>query len=477
MCINQNNLNKRSQQVQFMNRIYKDASHVLVWLGLDSNGEAVSAFSLIHNLHTTLQNAGGESHARPVDNLEQEVKNNRRALQSLTSRNWFKRGWIVQEIGTAAPATMFWGDAEIDWTILHSVCESLTDYHHLRKELNINTSDIKFLFQRFIEPDATSHHANRFNFLYELHRARSLNFTNDRDRIFAFLGHYSLISADSPNYELASITPNYTMSLEQVYTDLATRSGLPSWLPDWRTYQGFILSEPINPHRAHGSSTPKLQIDDDSTLLRIYGVDVDTIEACSPPLKNKDFHGKSHVIEFLWSEICQKKSFNLDDSYRNGQEKAFFAFMQTLSNGCVQIAGREGIPYNEIPASRWLEQAAMYLMGALGDSSAVSSEIQTLSAEAKCKHEKEEWSRSANGASKNRIFARTKSGYYVLGPAVMEKGDVVCVLFGGKLPFCLRPVGKRYLLVGECYTYGLMEGEALDMVARGELSEREFEIV
>ncbi|KAL7781095.1 heterokaryon incompatibility domain-containing protein [Trichoderma afarasin] len=511
ICINQDDLDERSQQVQFMNRIYKDASHVLVWLGLDSNGEAISAFSLIHNLHQTLQNAGGESYARLADGLEQEVKNSKNALHSLTSRKWFKRGWIVQEIGTAAPATMFWGDAEIDWKILHGVCESLTDYHHLRKELNINTSDIKFLFQRFIEPDVTSHHANRFNFIYELHRARSLNFTNDRDRIFAFLGHYSLTSAYSQNNPLASITSNYTMSVEQVYIDLAKRSlrgsqgdsalitlaavqhlvgrlpsrddpilahnGLPSWVPDWRTYQGFILSEPINPHRAHGSSKPKLEIGDDSALLRIHGVYVDTIEACSPPLKNKDFHGKSRMTELLWNEICQKKSFNLDDRYRNSQEGAFFAFMQTLGNGCVQIAGREGIPYNEIPASRWLEQAAMYLVGALGDSGIVSLEIRTLADEAKCKHEKEEWSRSANGASKNRIFARTTSGYYVLGPAVMEKGDVVCVLFGGKLPFCLRPIGERYLLVGECYAHGLMEGEALDMMDYGECSEKEFEIV
>ncbi|KKP06722.1 hypothetical protein THAR02_01211 [Trichoderma harzianum] len=512
ICINQDDLDERSQQVQFMNRIYKDASHVLVWLGLDSNGEAISAFSLIHSLHKTFQNAGGESYARLADELGKEVKNNKKGLQSLTNRKWFRRGWIVQEIGTAAPATMFWGDAEIDWTILHRVCESLTDYHHLRKELNINTSDIKFLFQRFIEPDATSHHANRFNFIYELHRARSLNFTNDRDRIFAFLGHYSLTSTHFSSSDLASITPTYTMSVEQVYTDLAKRSlrgsqgdsalitlaavqhpagrlpsrddwalahssGLPSWVPDWRTYQGFILSEPINPHRAHGSSKPKLQIDDDSALLRIHGVYVDTIEACSPRLKNKDFHGKSHMIESLWNEVCQKKSFNLDNNYRNGQEKAFFAFMQTLTNGCVQIAGREGIPYNEIPASRWLEQAAMYLVGALGDSSSVSLEIRTLAEEAKSKHEKEEWSRWANGASKNRIFARTESGYYVLGPAVMEKGDVVCVLFGGKLPFCLRPVGERYLLVGECYAHGLMEGEALDMMARGECFEKEFEIV
>lgn len=88
ICINQDDLNERSQQVQFMNRIYKDASHVLVWLGLDSNGEATAAFSLIRSLHKTLQNAGGASHARRADDLEQEVKKNKKALQSLTSRKW-----------------------------------------------------------------------------------------------------------------------------------------------------------------------------------------------------------------------------------------------------------------------------------------------------------------------------------------------------------------------------------------------------
>lgn len=49
------------------------------------------------------------------------------------------------------------------------------------------------------------------------------------------------------------------------------------------------------------------------------------------------------------------------------------------------------------------------------------------------------WSRAANGASSHRAFARTAKGYFVLGPKVLEVGDVVCVLFGGKMPFCLRP--------------------------------------
>ena len=49
-------------------------------------------------------------------------------------------------------------------------------------------------------------------------------------------------------------------------------------------------------------------------------------------------------------------------------------------------------------------------------------------------------------------------------PAALEAGDVVCVLFGGKVPFCLRPMGRRYLIVGECYAHGLMKGEAVRIV-------------
>lgn len=73
------------------------------------------------------------------------------------------------------------------------------------------------------------------------------------------------------------------------------------------------------------------------------------------------------------------------------------------------------------------------------------------------------WARAANGASCNRKFARTRDGYYVLGARVMEASDVICVLYSGKMPFCLRPWGKKsYLLVGDCYVHGIMSGEIVD---------------
>ena len=421
---------------------------------------------------------------------------------------------------------MFWGSNEIEWEVLHRVSEKLTDYHHLRKKFNIQTSDIKFLYQRFIPPDKATHHANRFNFLYELHRARGLHVTDPRDRVFAFLGHYAHDLIHHQSQELAAMKADYSKAVEQVYVDVAARALqgskgdsalialaavqhhalaplvleelqaengtrkaahtrlLPSWVPDWRTYQGFILSEPISPHRASRTSAPKLNIDQDSRILHIHGVKVDIIKTASRVLRDQEFHSRRDQksselllpVEYLWRDICQKTDFNLNETYLNGQT-AFFAFSQALSNGCVQAASRVRKHYNEIPEARWLQEAALYLRGAMGSPDTISLDLLDMAEMAEREYGKEGWSRCANGASKNRKFARTTAGYYVLGPAIMDEGDIVCVLFGGKMPFCLRPSGRQYILVGECYAHGLMKGEVMDMMTRNELVEQVFELI
>jgi hypothetical protein len=174
--------------------------------------------------------------------------------------------------------------------VLHTICQKLTDYHHLRKHFDIKTDLVKYVFQRFIEPERSSRHTNRFSLMYELHRARHLKITDARDRVFAFLGHYSVRMDDNPE-GLAGLHADYNKDLVQVYTDVAVRaltsdrsslitlaavqhldlvSGdelsaqamsqdgdvdkdkLPSWVPDWETYTSKILSELISPHCAHG---------------------------------------------------------------------------------------------------------------------------------------------------------------------------------------------------------------------------------
>jgi hypothetical protein len=77
-----------------------------------------------------------------------------------------------------------------------------------------------------------------------------------------------------------------------------------------------------------------------------------------------------------------------------------------------------------------------------------------------------------------RRFFITKTGYWGLGPGVMCAGDKCWILYGARVPYILRPWGGqgRYKLAGECYVYGLMEGQAMDMLNCGEIIEEWFTI-
>lgn len=607
ICINQKDMAERGSQVQFMNAIYKHATSVLVWLGPDTEQVADAAFSFIESLSKTLNDADGYAQFKAdhtSEMLTQRREEDWASIKALTQLEWFERVWIIQEIGTRAPATLFWGDASMGWHTLYRVCDKLTEFHHLRRHFDIETSKVKFVFQRFVPPDVATRHANRLSFIYELHRARHVKATDERDRVFAFLGHYSVTSK-----KLCELRANYdrkTGTLPNVYTDAAVRamsgggagSGLitlaavqhlelassltdwhgrrdkagdrdymPSWVPDWRTYTSHILSEPTSPHRACGAGTfskPSFEVDGKS--LCIKGVAIDVIIETSAVLKPKAFHrvepGEQTVIEQLWRTVCGYGG--VDSSGGNGGGHLFslrplyqpitldkvepsqqtliqrlwrtlrgcgvddddesddaapssdarcpavLAYMQTLSNGGAATAlrqfdrrhasasssdssdsgpdpsgqreqeSREKF-FRSIPDSQWLAQGAAYLtrtMAAAGDGEAVAPELRSLGTTEGVLGLDAEWSRSANGASSGRVFARTAKGYFVLGPQVLAKGDRICVLWGGKMCFCLRPLDQgRFLLVGECYVHGLMNGEAVRLLEKKELQEEKFVLV
>jgi hypothetical protein len=69
-----------------------------------------------------------------------------------------------------------------------------------------------------------------------------------------------------------------------------------------------------------------------------------------------------------------------------------------------------------------------------------------------------------NAAYKRRPFL-TSRGYVGLGPEHLLEGDVICILYGGTVPFILRPRGEEmggYYVAGEAYVDGIMDGEYMD---------------
>jgi hypothetical protein len=68
-----------------------------------------------------------------------------------------------------------------------------------------------------------------------------------------------------------------------------------------------------------------------------------------------------------------------------------------------------------------------------------------------------------------QMIGYTRKGYFLtISHGKTEAGDVICVLLGGSVPYILRPIDDSYILIGEAYVHGIMDGEVLEAVSRQE---------
>lgn len=61
-------------------------------------------------------------------------------------------------------------------------------------------------------------------------------------------------------------------------------------------------------------------------------------------------------------------------------------------------------------------------------------------------------------------------------PNLVENGDVVYVLLGCPVPMVLRPVEDHYEVISDIYVDGIMFGEAIEALERGEVKLQDFEL-
>jgi hypothetical protein len=76
-----------------------------------------------------------------------------------------------------------------------------------------------------------------------------------------------------------------------------------------------------------------------------------------------------------------------------------------------------------------------------------------------------------------RCLATSKKGYMALVSHQVKVGDLIYCLFGGSVLYVLRPKGDRFWFMGEAYVHGLMDGEAMEMLASGERMVEEINII
>jgi hypothetical protein len=73
-------------------------------------------------------------------------------------------------------------------------------------------------------------------------------------------------------------------------------------------------------------------------------------------------------------------------------------------------------------------------------------------------------------------FAQSRKRLFAGLHLVAESGDLLCVVSGFRISMLVRPHGDHHVIVGFYYIQSLMDGEAVDMLARGDATVQELEI-
>lgn len=107
ICINQDKISERNEQVRKMRHIYGAAKTVRVWLG-ESYGESAVAFELLR-IHSRHLDSVGEGPIVPQETWQFEC------LLSLWRRPYWERVWVIQEIASAKVVNVHCGEDVIEW--------------------------------------------------------------------------------------------------------------------------------------------------------------------------------------------------------------------------------------------------------------------------------------------------------------------------------------------------------------------------
>lgn len=493
ICINQNDLQEKTQQVLLMSKIYERAHSTVVWLGEEadnSDGAVGTLFAIKYALRWLTEEKApdiGEFQrlSLPEPNSQDWVD-----LRKFLSRPWFHRVWILQEVVLQRTVEFICGSKCFDWNDLalfayYMVKYDMEQFLGFEEASDQETSESSCTRIRMIS-DMKDYHQGfeqKSSLFAVLIEGRGAKATNLRDKVFGVMGMSDQV-----------VYPDYERPIPDVYreackaclnsadvvrllcsVDHAQPSvEMPSWVPDWSTpRQTVSLGYTGKEHAVYKAATwdvnfagyklKSLKVDDESSLV-IEGIMFDSIRnTCG--LGGSDLHEiliESPTRQFLLE--CVRVAIKEGERYAS-TKGLFEAFWKTL------VAGKDHTGVLKAP-SEYAEIFALLLNTANGCSPTLPDQPQykrklTLkNLESRRPHRLyREMQIAFKAAVRNRKFCTTSKGYMGLFPRGTQAGDRICVFLGAPVPFVIRPhkPNKSYQLIGECYVHGIMEGEILEV--------------
>lgn len=475
ICINQHDVSERSEQVRLMFKIYQSAREVIIWLG--------DASETSHRAMTILLNFDRLSDSQRQDLCGEEALH---ALLSLLQRPWWFRAWVAQEMIAARNLEIWCGTDVVEYDHLYH----FVSWAFLQEDVRIAlTAANGGLFQGYMLGKdreiylGIGHMPRQLVATLHLHRRRVAG--DPRDKVYSVLGLA---------FDVQNIIPDYSMSFAETYTATAinivertrrldllsftdvesNRGEMPTWVPNWR----FSMdSEPILPltwtdrqlyHASGNKSSHNLTVrTEKSRVLCVNGFECAKIcKVCAEfrPLAafldgdfvtyEKDLH--TTVLQWhhdLRPSIGHFGNYSAASTAAEAFEEAFWRTVTTD----VVYDPKDG-DYRRADIAD-MEDYIRWLRGS----------------------EKGALETAANNLVKLQYRRIGQSDNFLLAllPGDTKLGDLICVFSGADVPFIVRrlPHSDFYQLIGECYVHGLMDGEVMTALGKGEVKEKTFTLI
>jgi hypothetical protein len=550
ICMDQNNLEEKSEQLTLMSRIYGEASSVCVWLGsrlvikpavVDptvwppfEQAEKVVDLNAAFHLMSKIRNL---DFATVVE--DKTLCNEWEAFVGLVSASWFRRRWVVQEIVLARSAELHCGKNRIDWM---SFSQAVSLFELLEKRVKKKFHD-----------ELPDHPPDMFGEVRELSANRLVQVTNDivdrhddgrvakktesletlisslttfetgdpRDLVYAVLSlakEMKPVANDSTrpqrnrqplrNSENRIIRQfvdrvndkrkreyfpvEYSKSFDQIIEDLYNFTTKQSgsldlicrpWCP--------LIEDPELPSWVRRLDESPFRLD--SKTGRVERANADPLVGL--PGKSP-YLATQNLDAFEWKftrdggpkglQILEAKGFQLDVITSMEQPALAGTVPQAWLDykSRVQISGPKNKPArqstDDVSPQFWKTMMAgkgpdgktpktpyylqcQKLFGTQGDINLHMKAIQTTN-----ELEKEFINRILAVVWNRRLTKTSKHKCLAIIPKLTEIGDVICIIYGCSVPVVLRKTEHKtsddqdlWILIGECYMYGMMFGDAL----------------
>ncbi|KAI1281447.1 heterokaryon incompatibility protein-domain-containing protein [Xylaria sp. FL0933] len=464
LCIDQQNRDERSKQVQLMTEIYAKATLVAIWLGPLENDSHL-ATELLQDI-AIAKNDPEEIAAHLLSPTQLRAIE---AVVHLFQRDYWKRLWVVQEVSNAKAIKVFCGGSTgIPWqALVYEGPNSLLDIDSANSLLQEGS-------------------------LLNIIRAYRRKLTSEpRDKVFGILGVL-------PEVVRKEFLVDYSLSVKEVYTNVVDFllnttnrldvicesihfpkqngiANLPSWVPDWSqnpeiTALGYSYRFNAADDTDADWEFPDPQRRNELEISAIYigtvwkhGVAVGTL--CT---------SADYLMAFLhWRAILLDYTSFKDPELQKEME---LAFCRTI---CLGQIPREKEP------DEWMRKTyqvfatllrnrlpKLPLDDVLGQYAEIPGNNETNNRQLLQSH--------FGSHMMGRCFFLTKNNRLGMGTGFMLPGDMIVVPLGCRTPIIIREEDRRrgrYRLVGDVYLDGYMDGEAVRRWKAGEKSVEKFVLV